>query len=101
MVRILASLVMLIAGLTLVFLTLYCNTKKTIRINTQDIRLPKKNQYFQKILDLITGFSFIFLGMTSFLNPFTGVIIGILSASIIFLNKIIEFIINKRYKKIN
>lgn len=95
MVRILVSLFMIIGGLALVFLALYDTTKKSIKMNSKDIIVPKKSHYSQRLLDLITGFWFIVVGIIAFLNLLPAEYIGILSTSILLLTKIIEFIINR------
>ena len=70
-------------------------------MNTKDNIVPKKSRYAQKSLDLIRGFWFIVLGLVSFLNLLAAETIGLLCSSILLLITIIEFIIGKRYKKIN
>ena len=99
MVRILISLFLIIGGLALVFLVLY-DYKKMIKMNDKDNYVQKKGIYARQLLDLIRGFLFIVLGLILFLNLLTPEKVGLLSASILLLIAIIEFIINKIYKEI-
>ncbi len=47
------------------------------------------------------GFCFVILGMISILNIYNGDLIWIMSLIILFFDRVIEFVIDKKHKEIN
>lgn len=102
MVRIVFSLMMIIGGIIFISLEIYNTYNKATKNAFKDSSiLKKKHIESQRLLNIITGSCFVMLGTILILNIVTGNIISILCALILFLDKIIGFIIRKKYKEIN
>jgi len=102
MVRIIFSLMMIIGGLLFISLEIYDTYNKTTKNAIKDNSiLNKKHIEAQRLLNLITGSCFVVLGTILILNIVTGNLIWILCSLILFLDKIVEFIIIKKYKEID
>ncbi|EPY6471021.1 hypothetical protein ACWO4B_001654 [Clostridium sporogenes] len=101
MLKTLGSIIMILGGATLAIFILYNNHKEIMKIAKKDINRFKKYLKYKRLLNLIVGFCFVILGMISILNIYNGDLIWIMSLIILFFDRVIEFVINKKYKEIN
>ncbi len=100
--RIVFSLMMIIGGLVFISLVIYnIYNKETKNAFKDSSILKKKHIESQRLLNLITGSCFVVLGTILILNIVTGIIISYLCFAILCLDKIIEFMISKKYKETN
>lgn len=100
MIRILFSVIMIVGGIALIIFSFYDTNKKQIRIVNKDNTELTKYLKYKNILNLITGFCFFVLGFISILSHLNGDTVGLLSSIILLLDKMVEFIINKKYQSI-
>ncbi|EJP6473723.1 hypothetical protein NHI66_003087 [Clostridium botulinum] len=101
MIKILGSIMMLLGGVILIIFSFYNNHKETMKIVNKDNNRLKKYLKYKKLLNLIVGFCFVILGTVSILNIYNGNLIWIISLIILFSDRVIEFIINKKYEEIS
>ncbi|NFM92882.1 hypothetical protein FDC09_04275 [Clostridium botulinum] len=101
MLKILGSIIMILGGVALVILSFYNNHKEIMKIVNKDNNRFKKYLKHKKLLNLIVGFCFVILGMISTLNIYNDDLIWIMSLIILFFDRVIEFVINKKYKETN
>ncbi|NFA61231.1 hypothetical protein K8O96_05365 [Clostridium sporogenes] len=99
--RILGSIMILLGGVILIIFSFYNNHKGTMKIVNKDNNRFKKYLKDKKLLNLIMGFCFVILGTVSILNIYNGDLIWIISLIILFSDRVIEFIINKKYEEIS
>ncbi|APC80540.1 hypothetical protein [Clostridium botulinum] len=101
MLKTLGSIIMILGGATLVIFSFYNNHKEVMKIANKDTNRLKKYLKHKKLLNLIVGFCFVILGMISILNIYNGDLIWIMSLIILFFDRVIEFVIDKKHKEIN
>ncbi|MDF2884471.1 MAG: hypothetical protein K0R54_5038 [Clostridiaceae bacterium] len=101
MFNIIINLLIILVGVTFIFLGIYGSHKKVMKLHIKDKGILEKYLKSQRLLDLITGFCYVILGIFSALNLLTGEHVGLLSSIILVLNTIIDFGINKKYEVIN
>lgn len=101
MYQTLGSIMMLLGGTTLVIVTFYHNHREIIETEHKNNNILNKYLKYKKLLNLILGFSFIILGIIPILNIYNGDLIWILSSIILICDRVIDFVITKKYKLIN
>ena len=101
MFNIIINLLIILVGITFIFLGIYGNHKKVMKLNIKNKSVLEKYLKSQGLLDLITGFCYVILGIFSVVNLLTGEHVGLLSIIILVLNTIIDFGINKKYQIID
>ena len=87
----------IVLGITLILLGIYNTQKKILEMNIQDKNVLNKYLKHQKVSTVITGFSFLLLGILSILNLLTGEQSGLLGSSIYLLSKVTDFAFEKKY----
>ena len=99
MAKIIVGLFMILGGIVLISLDIYDNHKKIMKIDTEDNGLVKKHIDSQRVLNITVGSCFIILGITLILNIVNGGTSGTLCLLILFIDRMVGMIINKKYQK--
>jgi hypothetical protein len=99
MAKIIVGLFMILGGIVLISLDIYDNRKKTMNMDTEDNSLVKKHINSQRLLNITVGSCFIVLGITLILDIVNGGTSGILCLLILFIDRIVGIIIDKKYQK--
>ncbi|MCB2311254.1 hypothetical protein LGL55_08310 [Clostridium tagluense] len=99
MFKIAMSLIIIVSGITLILLGIYDPQKQIMKMKVQDKHILNKYIKRQKVLDVITGFSFAIVGVLSILTLITGEQVGLLSSLILLLNSVITFLFDKHVQR--
>ncbi|MFV3012079.1 hypothetical protein ACLD43_06225 [Clostridium botulinum] len=101
MLKTLGSIIMILGGAALIIFSFYDSHKEIMKIVNKDNNRLKKYLKHKELLNLIVGVCFVILGTVSTLNIYNGDLIWIVSLIILFSDRVVEFMISKKYREIN
>ena len=101
MFKITMSIIMIGLGIVLILLGIYDTRKQLTKMNIQNKSIVNKYLKYEKVLNVITGFSCVIAGVLSILNLLTGEQVGLLVSFIMLIDRILEFVFSKKYKILN
>ncbi|MCW6085499.1 MULTISPECIES: hypothetical protein [Clostridium] len=101
MLKTLGNVIIMLGGVTLIIVSSYYNHKRIMKIVNKDNKRLEEYLKYKKLLDLTVGFCFVILGIIPILNIYNGDLIWIISLIILFCDKVIGFMIDKKYQGIS
>ncbi|MBY6950363.1 hypothetical protein [Clostridium botulinum] len=101
MLKTLGSIIMILGGAVLIIFSFYDSNKEIMKMVNKDNNRLKKYLKHKELLNLIVGVCFVILGTVSTLNIYNGDLIWIVGLIILFSDRVVEFMISKKYREIN
>lgn len=95
------GLVLFLLGIILIFSIIQDNRKNPINIDVKDKVILSKYNKTRKILNLVEALSYTLMGLLLIFDIVSGEYFGCIVFAFFVLNKIVEYIPNKKHQKIN